>query len=53
MAARLQQCQRGDRPVLLRVLALGSHDRGKGEAHLQTISEMQSFIEWALQADEA
>ena len=34
--------------MLLRVLALGSHDRGKGEAHLKTIAEMQSYIDWAL-----
>ena len=48
MAARLQENNQSDHPVLLRVLALGSHDRGKGEAHLKTIAEMQSYIDWAL-----
>ena len=35
MAAKLQENNQSDHPVLLRVLALGSHDRGKGEAHLK------------------
>jgi prolyl oligopeptidase len=48
MAAKLQENNQSDHPVLLRVLALGSHDRGKGEAHLKTIAEMQSYIDWAL-----
>lgn len=48
MAAKLQENNQSEHPVLLRVLALGSHDRGKGEAHLKTIAEMQSYIEWAL-----
>lgn len=48
MAARLQECNQSENPILLRVLAKGSHDRGKGEVHFDTISEMQSFIDWAL-----
>ncbi|MGN1344035.1 MAG: prolyl oligopeptidase family serine peptidase [Traorella sp.] len=45
MAAALQQATTSDNPILLRVLAKGSHDRGKGEVYLQTISEMQTFID--------
>ena len=48
MAARLQQYNTSDHPILLRILAKGSHDRGKGEVYVQTISEMQAFIELAL-----
>jgi prolyl oligopeptidase len=48
MAARLQQYNTSDNPILLRVLEKGSHDRGKGEVFIQTISEMQTFIELAL-----
>lgn len=48
MAARLQQYNTSTHPILLRVLAKGSHDRGKGEAYLRTISEMQTFIALAL-----
>lgn len=48
MAAKLQENNQSEHPVLLRVLALGSHDRGKGEAHLKTIAEMQSYIDWVL-----
>ena len=48
MAARMQEKNRSKTPVLLRVLALGSHDRGKGEVHIRTVAEMQSYIEWAL-----
>ena len=48
MAARLQQYNTSDQPILLRVLAKGSHDRGKGETYLKTVSEMQAFIEIAL-----
>jgi len=44
MAARLQELNGSDNPILLRVLAKGSHDRGKGEAYIQTISEMQAFL---------
>lgn len=35
----------GDRPVLLRVLPFGSHDRGTGEYYHRTIAEMRTFIE--------
>lgn len=48
MAARLQQYNTSENPILLRVLEKGSHDRGKGEVYIQTISEMQTFIELAL-----
>lgn len=48
MAARLQQYNTSDQPILLRVLAKGSHDRGKGETYLKTVSEMQAFIEIAI-----
>jgi len=48
MAARLQQYNTSDNPIVLRVLANGSHDRGKGEVYIQTVSEMQTFIELAL-----
>lgn len=52
MAARLQQYNTSKNAILLRVLAKGSHDRGKGEAYLQTISEMQSFLALALTQDD-
>ena len=45
LAARMQAETTGDAPILLRVLAEGSHDRGKGEAYWQTIAEMQCFLE--------
>lgn len=44
MAALMQQKNTSDNPILLRVLEKGSHDRGKGEAYIQTISEMQAFL---------
>lgn len=44
MAARLQELNQSANPILLRVLAKGSHDRGKGEVHYKTIAEMQSFL---------
>lgn len=44
-AARMQVNPNNENPVLLRVLKLGAHDRGQGEAFWQTISEMQLFIE--------
>lgn len=44
MAARLQEWNTSENPILLRVLEKGSHDRGKGEAYIQTISEMQAFL---------
>ena len=45
LAARMQAMNTGDNPVLLRVLAEGSHDRGKGEAYWRTTAEMQLFLE--------
>lgn len=47
-AARMQECNRSENPVLLRVLAKGSHDRGSGEAYWQTIAEAQLFVKKAL-----
>lgn len=47
-AARMQASTTGDAPILLRVLAEGSHDRGKGEVFYRTIAEMQLFLQMAL-----
>ena len=47
-AARMQECNQSENPVLLRVLAKGSHDRGSGEAYWQTIAEAQLFVKKAL-----
>ncbi len=47
-AARMQALNRSDNPILLRVLAEGSHDRGKGEVFWRTIAEMHLFMEYAL-----
>ena len=48
-AARMQALNTSDNPILLRVLAEGSHDRGKGEVYWQTIGEMQLFLKQALE----
>lgn len=50
LAARMQELNTSDSPVLLRVLAEGSHDRGKGEVFWRTIAEMQLFLEEHLYA---
>ena len=47
-AARMQSLNQSDNPILLRVLAEGSHDRGRGDAYWQTIAEMQLFLKYAL-----
>lgn len=47
-AARMQEYNQSKNPVLLRVLAKGSHDRGSGEAYWQTIAEAQLFVKKAL-----
>lgn len=47
-AARMQEMNQSENPILLRVLAEGSHDRGSGEAYWQTISEVQLFVKKAL-----
>lgn len=47
-AAKMQEMNQSDNPVLLRVLEKGSHDRGSGEAYWQTVAEMQLFAEKAL-----
>ena len=41
----MQAMNTSDHPILLRVLAEGSHDRGKGEVYWKTIAEMQLFLE--------
>lgn len=47
-AARMQAENQSDHPILLRVLAEGSHDRGSGEVYWRTIAEMQLFLKRAL-----
>lgn len=47
-AAKMQEMNRSDKPVLLRVLEKGAHDRGSGDTYWQTIAEMQLFAEKAL-----
>lgn len=44
-AARMQAENQSGNPILLRVLAEGSHDRGKGEVFWRTIAEMQLFLD--------
>lgn len=44
-AARMQAENQSENPILLRVLAEGSHDRGEGEVFWRTIAEMQLFLE--------
>ena len=41
----MQEHNRSDNPILLRVLELGSHDRGQGEVFWKTIAEMHVFME--------
>ncbi len=47
-AATMQENNTSDNPILLRVLKLGSHDRGQGEVFWKTIAEMHVFIDKAL-----
>lgn len=47
-AAAMQEKNRSDNPILLRVLEKGSHDRGQGEVFWQTVAEMHVFMEQAL-----
>lgn len=44
-AATMQEKNQSDNPILLRVLELGSHDRGQGDVFWQTIAEMHVFME--------
>lgn len=44
-AARLQELNQSDAPILLRVLKDGSHDRGAGEVFWRTTAEMQLFAD--------
>ena len=50
-AATMQENNTSDNPILLRVLKLGSHDRGQGEVFWKTIAEMHVFIDKALKID--
>ena len=47
----MQENNTSDNPILLRVLKLGSHDRGQGEVFWKTIAEMHVFIDKALKID--
>lgn len=47
-AATMQEYNTSDNPILLRVLKLGSHDRGQGEVFWKTIAEMHIFIDKSL-----
>ncbi|MFO1445041.1 S9 family peptidase [Bacillus sp. Bva_UNVM-123] len=47
-AAKMQELNQSENPILLRVIAEGSHDRGKGEEMFKTFAEMQTFIATAL-----
>ena len=49
-AVRLQAAADERHPVLLTVLAHGSHDRGVGDEFYMNVSRMQSFIELSLAA---
>ena len=44
-AARVQELNQSDNPILFRVLKDGAHDRGAGEVYWKTIAEMQLFVE--------
>lgn len=47
-AAKMQQMNRSENPILLRVLKDGAHNRGTGEVYWQTVAEMHVFVEKAL-----
>ena len=44
-AATMQEHNQSDNPILLRVLELGSHDRGQGDVFWRTVAEMHVFME--------
>ena len=44
-AATMQEHNTSGNPILLRVLELGSHDRGQGDVFWQTIAEMHVFMD--------
>ena len=50
---RLQKAADEKNPVLLTVLAHGSHDRGVGDEYYMNVSRMHAFIELGLKAQEA
>jgi prolyl oligopeptidase len=50
-AVRLQKAADEKNPVLLEVLAHGSHDRGVGDEYYMNISQMQTFVEMGLAAN--
>ena len=47
----MQEMNRSNNPILLRVLKDGSHNRGVGDSYWQTVAEMHVFIEKALKQD--
>lgn len=47
-AARMQELNTSENPILLRVLKKGSHDRGTGEDYWRTIAEIQLFAKKVL-----
>ncbi len=49
-AVRLQKEADEKNPVLLQVLATGSHDRGVGDEYYKNIAQMQTFVELGLEA---
>ena len=49
-AVRMQHDADEAHPVLLQVLAHGSHDRGVGDEYYLNIAQMQAFVELGLQA---
>ena len=51
-AVRMQACADEKNPVLLTVLAHGSHDRGTGDEYFMNVSQIQAFIELSLAAKE-
>ena len=51
-AVRMQHDADEQHPVLLQVLAHGSHDRGVGDEYYQNIAQMQTFIEICLAEEE-
>ena len=47
-AAGMQQCNTAVSPILLRVRAQGSHDRGTSDVYRRTAAEMLTFVDAAL-----
>lgn len=51
-AAKMQQMNRSENPILLRVLYDGAHNRGTGDVYWRTVAEMLVFVEKALKLQE-